>query len=90
MRLKAGGALRNFSPEYELELKVLEECSIDDKIIRECHYYDTLSPFYGRRAAINTETHREKCREWEQKYRENNRDVLKKKSLDRYYRNKET
>jgi hypothetical protein len=40
-------ASKHISNEYEWEIKLLEECPIDDILIREQHWYDILMPLYN-------------------------------------------
>jgi len=38
---------RNIPKEYEWGIRLLEECSIEDRVLRERHWMTELTPFYN-------------------------------------------
>ena len=65
---KESHASRDIPEDYEWEMRVLEECALEQRYTQERHWYDTLKPFLNVKTP--NKSNAEAVRDWRARNRE--------------------
>ena len=83
-------ASKHIPKDCEWVMKLLEECSADERLAREQYYYDLLKPLYNERNPIKDEMLRKAtAQKYLEQYYQRNREKLIQRTKDYAENNKE-
>ena len=76
------------SNEFEWKMCLIEECAVEDKLIREQYYIELLKPLYNERNSIYQEN-KEEIAEYSKQYRQKNKEKIAQRKKQYSQDNKE-